>query len=143
MCVSLYIYIYIITLGAISKLVNGKLTTTKGRQILDNYMNWQFVKGMRGSLSKNYQDAGKILEKALIGTEIHDERWRECVRDTDKALGFAVGAMFIDNAFEGRSKKVAEGMVKEVKDAFGDRLKVLSKRQDSDCTMGHPINYIN
>ena len=140
MCVSLYIYIYIITLGAISKLVNGKLTTTKGRQILDNYMNWQFVKGMRGSLSKNYQDAGKILEKALIGTEIHDERWRECVRDTDKALGFAVGAMFIDNAFEGRSKKVAEGMVKEVKDAFGDRLKVLSKRQDSDCTMGHPIN---
>ena len=103
-------------------------------------MNWQFVKGMRGSLSKNYQDAGKILEKALIGTEIHDERWRECVRDTDKALGFAVGAMFIDNAFEGRSKSVAEGMVKKVKSAFEDRLKDLSKSYNSYF---NPIPYEN
>ena len=59
--------------------MNDKLNTTKGRQTLDNYMNWQLVKGMRGALSKDYRDAGKILEKALIGTEIHDERWRECV----------------------------------------------------------------
>ena len=103
-------------------------------------MNWQLVKGMRGSLSKNYQDAGKILEKALIGTEIHDERWRECVRDTDKALGFAVGAMFIDNAFEGRSKSVAEGMVKKVKSAFEDRLKDLSKIYNSYFTIGYSLD---
>ena len=103
-------------------------------------MNWQFVKGMRGSLSKNYQDAGKILEKALIGTEIHDERWRECVRDTDKALGFAVGAMFIDNAFEGSSKSEAEIMVKKVKTAFQDRLKFLSKSHDSYYILRYAID---
>ena len=45
--------------------MNDKLNTTKGRQTLDNYMNWQLVKGMRGALSKDYRDAGKILEKAL------------------------------------------------------------------------------
>ena len=89
-------------------------------------MNWQLVKGMRGALSKKYQDAGKILEKALIGTEIHDERWRECVRDTDKTLGFAVGAMFIKNAFDGDSKDIAEEMVVKVKEAFQARLNELS-----------------
>ena len=106
--------------------MDEKLQTKKGRRILDNYMNWHFVKGMRGALSKNYQDAGKILEKALIGTEIHDERWRECVRDTDKALGFAVGAMFIENAFNGSSKSIARDMVQRVKRAFEQRLKDLS-----------------
>ena len=107
--------------------MNKKLESPEGRKILDNYMNWHLVKGMRGALSKNYQDAGKILEKALIGTEIHDERWRECVRDTDKALGFAVGAMFIENAFNGSSKSVAQDMVQNVKNAFEKRLNELSK----------------
>ena len=97
-------------------------------------MNWQLVKGMRGALSKNYQDAGKILEKALIGTEIHDERWRECVRDTDKSLGFAVGAMFIEDAFNGSSKSVAQDMVERVKTAFKDRLNDLSKFCYHDLT---------
>ena len=105
--------------------MNEKLKTAKGRQILDNYMNWHLVRGMRIALSKSYLDAGKLLEKALIGTEIHDERWRECVRDTDKALGFAVGAMFIENSFNGSSKSVAQDMVKRVKDAFKERLKEL------------------
>ena len=111
----------------VSNLVNETLKTPEGRQTLDNYMNWQLVKGMRGALSKKYQDAGKILEKALIGTEIHDERWRECVRDTDKTLGFAVGAMFIKHAFDGESKDIAQDMVENVKDAFEERLKELSK----------------
>ena len=111
---------------SVSKLVQSKIKTPEGRQTLDNYMNWQLVKGMRGALSKKYQDAGKILEKALIGTEIHDERWRECVRDTDKTLGFAVGAMFIKNAFDGDSKDIAEEMVVKVKEAFEARLKELS-----------------
>ena len=74
-----------------------------------------------------YRDAGKILEKALIGTEIHDERWRECVRDTDKTLGFAVGAMFIESSFNGSSKDVAEDMVDRVKKAFKVRLQDLSE----------------
>ena len=104
------------------------MKTPEGRQTLDNYMNWQLVKGMRGALSKKYQDAGKILEKALIGTVLHDERWRECVRDTDKTLGFAVGAMFIKNAFDGDSKGVAQAMVENVKDAFEARLQELSKQ---------------
>ena len=111
---------------SVSKLVQSKIKTPEGRQTLDNYMNWQLVKGMRGALSKKYQDAGKILEKALIGTEIHDERWRECVRDTDKTLGFAVGAMFIKNAFDGDSKDIAEEMVVKVKEAFQERLNELS-----------------
>lgn len=33
-----------------------------------------------------------------------DELWRYCISDTDSVLGFALGAMFVKEAFNGRSK---------------------------------------
>jgi hypothetical protein len=38
------------------------------------------------------------------GTGKEDE-WRECITDTDAVLGFALGALFIRNAFHGESKE--------------------------------------
>ena len=43
----------------------------------------------------DYRDAGKELEKAMLGKDGHQDRWRFCVTDTDNVLGFAVGAMFV------------------------------------------------
>ena len=72
------------------------------------------------------RDAGKILEKALLGKEGHTERWRECVTDTDSALGFALGAMFVHKVFHGESKKEAQKMIDSIKTAFETRLKSLA-----------------
>ena len=72
-----------------------------------------------------YRDAGKILEKALLGKEGHSERWRECVTDTDTALGFALGAMFVRKVFHGESKKEAHNMISSIKEAFESRIKSL------------------
>jgi len=33
-----------------------------------------------------------------------DELWRYCISDTDSVLGFALGAMFVKEAFNGHSK---------------------------------------
>ena len=46
--------------------------------------------------------------QALVGKETHQERWRDCVTDTDSASGFALGALFINDTFTGKSKTVAE-----------------------------------
>ncbi len=52
-------------------------------------------------LSPGKQDSGqKILAKALIGEAESEERWRECVADTDGSFGFATGAMFVRHAFD-------------------------------------------
>lgn len=113
-------------LASLADLIKEYQVTAKGRRTLDNYMKWHLVKSMRNTMSKPYRDAGKILEKALLGKEGHTERWRFCVSDTDAALGFAVGAMFIRTAFHGESKPVAQEMINRIKDAFEERLHSLS-----------------
>ena len=50
-------------------------------------------------LNQDFRQASKILAKALLGEAESDERWRECVADTDGSLGFATGAMFVRQAF--------------------------------------------
>lgn len=76
--------------------------STRGRLTLDSYMKWHVIKFVRNAMSKPYRDAGKILEKALLGKEGHTERWRECVADTDVAIGYALGAMFVERVFHGK-----------------------------------------
>uniref|UniRef100_A0A8C5EY95 Endothelin-converting enzyme 1 n=1 Tax=Gouania willdenowi TaxID=441366 RepID=A0A8C5EY95_GOUWI len=58
-------------------------------------------------------------------------RWKLCVSDTDSALGFALGAMFVKATFADDSKVSAEDMVEEIKWAFKDSLKS-NKWMDSD-----------
>ncbi len=92
------------------------------RRVLDNYIVWQLVRGMRNALSEKYRDAGKGLEKALYGKESHHERWRLCITDTDAVLGFSLGNLFIENSFNGQSKPMAQEMIAGIKDAFRERL---------------------
>ena len=35
-------------------------------------------------------------------------RWRLCITDTDSVFGFALGSLFIEKSFNGRSKPVAQ-----------------------------------
>lgn len=77
--------------------------STRGRLTLDSYMKWHVIKFVRNAMSKPYRDAGKVLEKALLGKEGHTERWRECVADTDVAIGYALGAMFVERVFHGKT----------------------------------------
>lgn len=114
----------------LSEMIAEYQTTVKGRTTLDNYMKWHVVKSMRNALSKPYRDAGKILEKALLGKEGHAERWRSCVTDTDAAVGFALGAMFVKKVFHGESKLQAQQMIDSIKSAFEDRLNSLAWMDD-------------
>ena len=35
-------------------------------------------------------------------------RWRLCITDTDAVFGFALGSLFVEKSFNGRSKPVAQ-----------------------------------
>lgn len=44
------------------------------------------------------------------GVTGEEEQWRYCITDTDSVLGFALGAMFVREAFHGdRKDKVVSG----------------------------------
>ena len=67
----------------------------------------------------------------MLGKEGHTERWRECVSDTDVALGYALGAMFVRHVFHRESKEEAQGMIDSIKMAFEHRLGTLKWMDDT------------
>jgi len=105
-------------LVALSDLIKEKLTTTEGKNTLNNYMIWQLIKNFNMALSKKYRDIDKILQKALSGTDVHEERWRICISDVDNVLGFAIGAQFVNETFHNQTKPEAEKMIRLITKAF-------------------------
>lgn len=86
---------------------------------------WQTVRSFTACLSKPFRDAYKGLRKALIGSDGGEEPWRYCVSDTNNAIGFAIGAMFVREVFNGHAKPQAEQMINSVRIAFKENLKNL------------------
>jgi len=105
-------------LVALSDLIKEKLETIEGKNTLNNYMIWQLIKNFNMALSKKYRDIDKILQKALSGTDVHEERWRVCISDVDNVLGFAIGAQFVNETFHNQTKPEAEKMIKLITKAF-------------------------
>lgn len=101
------------------------LRSISNSRVLNNYLLWQTVRSFTACLSKAFRDAYKGLRKALIGSDGGEEPWRYCVSDTNNAIGFAIGAMFVREVFQGEAKPKAEDMINSVRLAFKDNLENL------------------
>ncbi|XP_017129913.1 neprilysin-3 isoform X1 [Drosophila elegans] len=100
--------------------------TDEGKITLNNYLVWQAVRTLTSCLSKPFRDAYKGVRKALMGSDGGEEIWRYCVSDTNNVVGFAVGAIFVRQAFHGESKPAAEQMIGEIREAFKTNLQNLT-----------------
>uniref|UniRef100_A0A4W6DH36 Endothelin-converting enzyme 1 n=1 Tax=Lates calcarifer TaxID=8187 RepID=A0A4W6DH36_LATCA len=108
------------------------LITKTNKSLLNNYMIMKVVRKMVSILDQRFQDAEQRFLEVMYGTKKScTPRWKLCVSDTDSALGFALGAMFVKATFAEDSKAIAEDMVAEIKWAFEDSLKYVSW-MDSD-----------
>lgn len=74
-----------------SKLLEEKLKTKEGKVIVNNYLVWHTVKTLTCCLSKAFKEAEKILRRAILGSDGHEEVWRTCVTEVNNNLGFSVG----------------------------------------------------
>lgn len=100
------------------------LISNTSRSVLNNYMIMKVVRKMVSILDQRFQDAEQRFFEVMYGTKKScTPRWKLCVSDTDSALGFALGALFVNATFAEDSKAIAEDMVSEIKWAFEDSLK--------------------
>ena len=105
-------------LTSLNSIIKEKLKTDEGKNLLNNYLIWQILKNFNMALSKEYREVDNILQKALTGADIREERWRECITDVDNVLGFAVGAQFVNETFDQGTKPQAENMIRLITEAF-------------------------
>ncbi|KAG9260766.1 endothelin-converting enzyme 1 [Astyanax mexicanus] len=102
----------------------SQLITNTNKSTLNNYMMMKVVRKMVSILDQRFQDAEQRFLEVMYGTKKScTPRWNLCVSDTDSALGFALGALFVKATFAEDSKAFAEDMVSEIKWAFEDSLK--------------------
>ena len=73
-----------------------------------------------GYLTEAYSQARNPLTQALKGSVGMIEKWKECVQVVDEWLGFALGALFVEETLgEGQdSKRDAEKMIQHIRDSF-------------------------
>ncbi|XP_063542862.1 endothelin-converting enzyme homolog isoform X1 [Cydia strobilella] len=109
----------------LTKVIKNYTRSKEKKTILKNYLIWQVSRSLSTYLSKSFRDATKILRKALYGSEGTEESWRYCVTDTNNALGFAVGAMFVREVFHGEAKTQGELMIDNIRNAFKNNLRNL------------------
>ncbi|XP_076451587.1 endothelin-converting enzyme homolog isoform X3 [Babylonia areolata] len=109
-------------LEKLCSILNSTLSTLDGRRAVNLYLEWHVVKQLISYLSKPFREAKKEFSEVLSGVSGKEEEWRICITDTDSVLGFALGALFVKNAFHGESKEKAEKMIDEIKAAFKNNL---------------------
>uniref|UniRef100_H3CEE8 Endothelin-converting enzyme 1 n=1 Tax=Tetraodon nigroviridis TaxID=99883 RepID=H3CEE8_TETNG len=105
----------------------SELINRTDKSLLNNYMIMKVVRKMVSVLDQRFQDAEQRFLEVMYGTKKScTPRWKLCVSDTDSALGFAVGAMFVKDIFAEDSKAVVEDMVTTIKRAFEENLQRVS-----------------
>ena len=78
------------------------------------YLNHEIV-------NRNFEFYGKVIR----GTDEMRPRWKRVLDNTDDAVGFAVGKLYVDDVFPPAAKDSAQQMVEYIKKAFAARINQL------------------
>jgi putative endopeptidase len=91
--------------------LNGMLKTVPLEQ-WKTYLRWHVVHAAAPALSKKFVEENfDFYNRTLQGTKEILPRWKRCVAATDRALGFALGKIYVAEYFPPEAKKRADEMV--------------------------------
>ncbi|KAF9291208.1 hypothetical protein BGZ68_004728 [Mortierella alpina] len=101
---------------------------------LQNYFAWRLIQKLSPSLAVELRKPLQTLKAALQGVsaDLVTPRWETCVDVVDNALGAMAGHYFIDKAFKGDSKEMADGIISSLRSTFVDGLKRLDWLDDEE-----------
>lgn len=88
------------------------------KELLANYMMWRVLLSTLPLISKQFSAAKSVFDSYQYGTEGMAERWRHCVRISQKTLGLATGALYAHHHFTADRKAKVTSVLEEVKSQF-------------------------
>ena len=113
------------------KVMDQQLTATPFAD-WQTYLRWSLINGTASGLSSKFVDEdfnfkGKILQ----GVKENQPRWKRCVAATDRALGEALGEVYVKTAFPPAAKARALEMVRNLEAALKSDITTLSWMSDA------------
>src|SRR6185369_4393704 len=109
----------------------NKLLTSVPLDEWKSYLRWHLVNSASNTLSSKFvEESFNFNGKYMQGTKEMLPRWKRCVGSTDRAIGEALGQLYVDKTFTPKAKQRAQTMVKNLIDALRDDLTTLSWMSD-------------
>lgn len=108
------------------KTLNTQMTATP---IADwqTYLRWNLLNATASALSKKFVDEDFHFKGTILqGSKENLPRWRRCVTATDRAMGEALGAVYVQKAFPPAAKARAVEMVRNLEAALKSDISTLS-----------------
>jgi putative endopeptidase len=97
-----------------------------------NYLRFHTINALAPALSAKFVDANfDFFSKTLRGTKEQLPRWKRCVASTDRALGEALGQVYVKEAFPPAAKARMVEMVNNLAGALGSDIKGLDWMSDA------------
>ena len=91
-----------------------------------SYLRWQVLHGEAVNLSSAFFDENfRFFGQTLVGQKQPQPRWKQCTRDTDEALGEAVGQDWVKQNFPPEAKASMDKLVAALEKALGDDMREL------------------
>ena len=95
------------------------------------YLRWHLVNAASNTLSSKFvEESFNFNGKYLSGTKEMLPRWKRCVASTDRALGEALGELYVQKTFTPQARLRARTMVQNLITALHDDLTTLSWMSD-------------
>ncbi|MDQ3920361.1 MAG: M13 family metallopeptidase, partial [Acidobacteriota bacterium] len=108
-----------------------KLLTTIPVDDWKTYLRWHLVNAASSTLSSKFvEESFNFNGKYLTGAQEMQPRWKRCVGATDRALGEALGQLYVQKTFTPQARARAQEMVKNLIAALRDDLSTLSWMSD-------------
>ena len=98
---------------------------------LKAYMELHVIKAYRSFLSDDFNDRAFEASKAISGVQEQEPRWKRAVNTISDNLGETIGKLYVAEYFPETSKQRVYRMVKDLQQAFEDRLKENTWMSDS------------
>ncbi|MGC9364489.1 MAG: M13 family metallopeptidase [Fidelibacterota bacterium] len=121
-----------------------------------DYLRWQLIRATAPYLSSNFEVAHfEFYGKYLSGTREMQPRWKRVLNTTSRALGEAVGQMYVERYFPPEAKERALELVYNLKHAYAKRMqnldwmstitkeKALEKLDAFRIKIGYPEKWID
>ena len=91
------------------------------------YLRWNLINGTASALSKKFVDEDFNFKGTILqGSKENLPRWRRCVSATDRAMGEALGSVYVQKAFPPAAKARALEMVRNLEAALKSDISTLS-----------------
>ena len=99
---------------------------------LKAYMEIHVIKAYANFLSDDFNDRMFETTKAIAGVQEQQPRWKRAVSTISGNLGETIGKLYVEKYFPETSKQRVVKLVKDLQQAFEDRLKVYTQRYSTD-----------